>query len=230
MQAIGFLLMGLSGLGLVAGGAFVLFALRTDRIELAKYTGMFALGWSALYLVVLTGTSLTSQEKVLDLHERKAFCGFYLDCHLGVSVEDVQRVVHVGEGPEAVQADGIFYLITVRVNNDGVEARLPLRNPKATLTDAYSATYTRSLKAERALAREENVPMAFTRSVAAGHSYTKTLVFDVPADVRTPKLLITTGIALDRFIELFLIGDEDSLFHRKTVTRKHYINARSCRR
>ena len=217
MQAIGFLLMGLSGLGLVAGGALGLFAVRTDRIALAKYIGTFALGWSALYLVVLTGTSLTSEEKVLDLHERKAFCGFYLDCHLGVAVEDVQRVTHLGEGPETVQADGIFYLITVRVNNDGVEARMPLRNPKATLTDAYGATYTRSLEAERALAKVEKVPMAFTRNVAAGQSYTKTLVFDVPSGVQTPKLLITTGIAIDRFIELFLIGDEDSLFHRKTV-------------
>ncbi len=209
--------MGLSGLGLVAGGALVLYAVRTDRMNLAKYVGMFALGWAALYLVVLAGASLTSQEKVLDLKERKAFCGFYLDCHLSVSVEEVQRVPHVGERAEQVQADGVFYLITVRVNNDGMQARLPLRNPKATLIDAYGVTYTRSLEAERALAEQEGVPMAFTRSVSAGHSYTKTLVFDVPPGVRAPKLLVTQGMVLDRFIELFLIGDEDSLFHRKTV-------------
>ncbi len=217
MQGIGFLLMGLSGLGLVAGGALVLYALRTDRMNLAKQVGMFALGWAALYLVVLAGASLTSQEKVLDLKERTAFCGFYLDCHLGVSVEDAQRVTHLGEGADQVQADGVFYLITVRVNNDGLQARLPLRNPKATLIDAYGVTYTRSLEAERALAEQEGIPMAFTRSVSAGHSYTKTLVFDVPPGVRAPKLLVTQGMVLDRFIELFLIGDEDSLFHRKTI-------------
>ena len=217
MQAIGFLLMSLSGLGLVAGGALVLFALRTHRTDLAKYVGLFALGWATLYLVVLAGTSLTSQETVLGLKERKAFCGFYLDCHLGVSVEAVQRVTHFGEGPDAVQADGVFYLITVRVSNDGVEARLPLQNPEATLTDAYGTAYRRSPDAERAFATAEDVPMAFTREVSAGESYTKTLVFDVPTDVRAPQLLITTGVALERFIELFLIGDEDSLFHRKTV-------------
>ncbi len=217
MQGIGFLLMGLSGLGLVAGGALVLYALRTHRLYLAKQVGTFALGWAALYLVVLTSASLTSQEKVLDLKERKAFCGFYLDCHLGVSVEAVQRVSHVGQDAEQVQADGVFYLITVRVNNDGVQARLPLRNPKATLIDAYGVTYTRSLEAEQALAEAKGVPMAFARSVSAGHSYTKTLVFDVPPGVRAPKLLVTQGMVLDRFIELFLIGDEDSLFHRKTV-------------
>ncbi len=217
MQGIGFLLMGLSGLGLVAGGALVLYAVRSDRMDLTKYVGMFALGWVALYLVVLTGASLTSQETVLDLKERKAFCGFYLDCHLGVSVEAVQRVSHVGQAADQVQADGVFYLITLRVNNDGLQARLPLRNPKATLTDAYGVTYTRSLEAEQALAEAEGMPMAFARSVSAGHSYTKTIIFDVPSAVRTPKLLVTQGMVLDRFIERFLIGDEDSLFHRKTV-------------
>ncbi len=217
MQGIGFLLMGLSGLGLVAGGALVLYAMRTDRMNLAKHVGMFALGWAALYLVVLAGASLTSQEKVLDLKERKAFCGFYLDCHLGVSVEEAQRVTHLGEGTDQVQADGVFYLITVRVNNDGMQARLPLRNPKATLIDAYGVTYTRSLEAEQALAEAEGVPLAFARSVSAGHSYTKTIIFDVPSAVRAPKLFVTQGMGLDRFIERFLIGDEDSLFHRKTV-------------
>ncbi len=217
MQGIGFLLMGLSGLGLVAGGALVLYAVRTHRMGLTKYVGMFALGWAALYLVVLAGASLTSQEKVLDLKERKAFCGFYLDCHLGVSVEAVQRVSHVGQAADQVQADGVFYLITVRVNNDGMQARLPLRNPKATLTDAYGVTYTRSLEAEQALAEAEGVPMAFARSVSAGYSYTKTIIFDVPPPVRAPKLLVTQGLVLDRFIEWFLIGDEDSLFYRRTV-------------
>ena len=217
MQGIGLLLMGLSGLGLVAGGALVLYALRTHRLYLAKQVGTFALGWAALYLVVLTSTSLTSQDKLLDLKERKAFCGFYLDCHLSASVEAVQRVLHVGQGTEQVQAGGVFYLITVRVNNDGLQARLPLRNPKATLTDAYGVTYTRSLEAEQALAEAEGMPMAFPRSVSAGHSYTKTLVFDVPSAVRAPKLLVTQGMVLDRFIERFLIGDEDSFFHRKTV-------------
>ncbi|MFB3133439.1 MAG: hypothetical protein ACE10K_13050 [Rhodothermales bacterium] len=159
MQGIGFLLMGLSGLGLVAGGALVLYALRTDRLDLAKQVGTFALGWAALYLVVLTGASLTSQEKVLDLKERKAFCGFYLDCHLGVSVEEVQRVSHVGEDAEQVQADGVFYLITVRVSSDAVRAKMTLEHPKATLIDARGATYERSLEAEQALAASEGVPV-----------------------------------------------------------------------
>ena len=217
MQAIGFLLMGLSGLGLVAGGGLGLYALRTQRPMLIKNTGMFALGWAALYLVVLGSTSLLSQETVLNLDERKAFCGFYLDCHLGVSVEAVQRVGHLGKGAAQVQADGVFYLITVRVSSDALGAKMTLEHPKATLIDARGGAYERSLEAEQALAASEGVPVAFVRRVIAGDSYTKTLVFDVPPTVTSPTLHITKGATLERLMELFLIGDEDSLFHRKTV-------------
>ena len=217
MHAIGFLLMGLSGLGLVAGGGLALYGLRTGRPTLIKNVALFALGWAALYLIVLVSTSLASQETTLSLNERKAFCGFYLDCHLGVSVDGIEQATHIGEGTAAIQAEGIFYLITVRVNNDGVQAQLPLRNPQATLIDTHGTTYNRALDAERMLATTTGVPMAFARAVVAGDSYTKTIVFDVPRTIKSPKLLLTTGDSLERFLELFLIGDEHSLFHQKTV-------------
>jgi hypothetical protein len=44
-------------------------------------------------------------------------------------------------------------------------------------------------------------------------------VFDLPSDIRNPSLLITEGPWMGRLIELFLIGDEDSLFHKKTRFR-----------
>jgi len=209
--------MGLSGLGLLAGGVLTLYALRTERPALIKNTGLFALGWMTLYFVVLVGTSLTSEETVLSLKERKAFCGFYLDCHLGVSVEDVQRVMHVGEGAAQVQSRGVFYVVTVLVSSDAVLARLGLENPEARLIGARGRTGARSLKAEQALTAAEGVPTAFARRLDAGQSYTTTLVFDVSPDVTSPRLLITKGVAFERFMELFLIGDEDSLLHRKTV-------------
>ncbi|MFQ5571274.1 MAG: DUF4352 domain-containing protein [Rhodothermales bacterium] len=217
MHPIGNLLMGLSFLALVAGGGVLVYALRTDRPALARHVGMFALGWGALYLIVLFGTSLLSEEHVLHLNERKDFCGFYLDCHLGVSVEHVAQATYVGEGALQETATGMFYLITVRVDNDGVQADIPLLNPRATLHDARGRTYERALEAEKALAASEGTSVAFARRLPAGSSYTKTLVFDVPANVTSPTLLITKGVAVERFIELFLIGDEDSFLHRKTV-------------
>ncbi len=217
MQAIGFLLMALSALGLLAAGGLVLYALRIERRSLIKYVGMFALGWASLYLLVLTGTSLASQETTLSLNERKAFCGFYLDCHLSVSVENIDQAMRIGQGAASLEAEGTFYMITIRVNNDGLQADIPLRNPEATLSDAQGIVYHRSLEAERLLATLEGVPMAFAQHVVEGDSYTKIIVFDVPSTMKAPRLLITQGDAFDRFIELFLIGDEDSFLHQKTV-------------
>jgi hypothetical protein len=42
-------------------------------------------------------------------------------------------------------------------------------------------------------------------------------VFDLPRSVRRPRLQFTEGYWIDRLIELFLIGDEDSLLHGKTT-------------
>lgn len=42
-------------------------------------------------------------------------------------------------------------------------------------------------------------------------------MFDLPADVRSPRLHVYEGDLLARLSELFLIGDEDSLLHTRTV-------------
>jgi hypothetical protein len=44
----------------------------------------------------------------------------------------------------------------------------------------------------------------------------KTIVFDLPADAKDPLLDLTEGFGIDRAIESFLIGDEDSIFHKRT--------------
>ena len=46
----------------------------------------------------------------------------------------------------------------------------------------------------------------------SGESYETTLVFDVPAEVRTPRLLASFAV----FPTRVLIGDESSVLHKKT--------------
>ncbi len=49
--------------------------------------------------------------------------------------------------------------------------------------------------------------------------YTTKLVFELPADVRAPRLNIIEGHWLTRLSEFFLIGDEDSFLHKPTTFR-----------
>ena len=52
---------------------------------------------------------------------------------------------------------------------------------------------------------------------SAAGDYSTKLVFDLPADVASPKLHVHEGTWIARLSEMFLIGDEDSLFHKKTL-------------
>lgn len=175
----------------------------------------------AVYAGVLLSFSLRSEEKVLNLNQEKRFCGLYLDCHLAVSVEEVQKTDSIrkakGESAE-IRPNGIFYIVSVRVSNNAKAATLSLERPEAVVMDAAGKKYMRSLEAEALLEEPSSAQSDFEQPVAPrGGFFTKKIVFDLPRDVQNPRLLVTEGSALALFIELFLAGDEDSLLHKKTV-------------
>ena len=47
--------------------------------------------WFLFYGAMLLGFSLMSKEANLSLNEPKAFCGFYLDCHVHTAVANLRR-------------------------------------------------------------------------------------------------------------------------------------------
>lgn len=46
----------------------------------------------------------------------KRFCGVYLDCHLGVSVDEVRAASSVGDPGRTVMAKGKFQIVTLRLS------------------------------------------------------------------------------------------------------------------
>lgn len=203
------------GAGVVLLVAAVI-AYRTRRRPLAMGCLAGFAGVVGLYLVALVGVSLASPRRVLEQHEVKRFCGFYLDCHLGVSVDEVQTAKTIIHGPFSAQPKGTFYIVTLRVSSNAVRATLEPWNLVARVVDEKGRRYGRNRDAERALfGREADRPLE--ERVAAGGAYTRRLVFDVPDDARTPALAVTEEGFPDALIEGFLIGDEDSFLHRPTL-------------
>ena len=43
-----------------------------------------------------------------------------------------------------------------------------------------------------------------------------TIVFDLPANIQQPRLQISEGWIVDRILELGLINDENSIFHKRS--------------
>jgi hypothetical protein len=216
MDLPGVLLLTVTLFGLVAAGIVAFLAARRGRTRTVKPIVAVAAAWLAAYAAVLIVTSLTSRERTLALGETKRFCGFYLDCHMGVAVERVDTTSRIGEGRDALQSGGTFYVITVRVSSDARRVPLQLDRPRAVLVDAEGYRHERALDAEQRLAGG-GAPVDLDERVDAGQSFTRRLVFDVPRGVREPRLHVTVGSPIERAVELAIIGDEDALLHAPTL-------------
>jgi len=215
----GLLLLLITFIGLFVAAVIFVRALKVSKRDLAGRIMKGALVWIGIYLGILLATSFASSPKVLGLNEEKRFCGFYLDCHLAISVVNVSKTKTLGDPPSQATAEGLYYVVSVKVSSNAVAATLLLHNPLATVLDAKGRQYGRSSDGERALESAEGNAVLFSQPVQAGSSYIKDLVFDVPPDAMNPRLLATEGPWMERLIELFIIGDEDSLFHKRTTIR-----------
>jgi hypothetical protein len=168
---------------------------------------------AAAYSGALVTASLTSRERVLARGETLKFCGFYLDCHLGVAVEGVDQRPVIG----SARAEGMYHLVQIRVSSDAVRATLQLGRPTFRVIDSEGNTFSRDEAAERTLARASGDLLPLVRPVAAGESYAVQVVFDLPEGIREPRLHVTDAAGVDRVLEGILIGDDDSILHKPTT-------------
>jgi hypothetical protein len=172
--------------------------------------------WVVLYLAALLAVSLRSDERVLGWDADKKFCGFYIDCHRQVGVAGVEVLDSLG----AAHPAGRWHVVTLRVGSDAKVARLRFYEPRVRIrTDGGRRVFTRSADGEAALARLRGPQRPLTDELGPGGAYTTAIVFDLPSDVRDPRLDVTDMPCLDRVVEFTLIGDEDSFLHARTTIR-----------
>jgi hypothetical protein len=209
----------LTGLAVLTAIAAAIWARRSDRPRLFQSAAIGAGAWCALYVVTLVVVSLTSTPRVLDADEPKAFCGFYLDCHISVALEGVEIAETLGPDASRAEPEGVFYIVALRYGSDAIEAHLSPEHPTAIVRDAGGRTFERSIAGERALSSARGLSTGEGRILAPGEFYVTHLVFDLPRDIEQPVLDVTSGWLVERIAELVLIGDEDSLFHARTVFR-----------
>ncbi len=207
-----FLLLLLIG-GLAGGEILAQLLVRAGRPEAGRVLRLVMLAGVAAYGGALLFASLTSRERILVRGETLRFCGFYLDCHLGIAVEDVEQLDQLGTLPAA----GVYHLVTLRVSSNARRATLHLGRPEFRVLDQAGRRHAPSLHAEQALAAVAGDPGPVVRPVPAGGAYTIRLVFDLPRDAAGLRLLATDASGVDRLLEGLLIGDDDSLLHQPTT-------------
>jgi hypothetical protein len=186
------------------------------KFGLARVAVAAIAGISAVYLGVLLVFSFSSSDKLVARGAEKYFCE--IDCHLAYSITDVRETKTLGDGANAVAAGGMFRVIAIKTRFDEntitpTRGNAPLRPNSRVLTLITEDGQEHSpSSAGQAALTSQIAGIPITDPLRPGENYTTVVVFDVPADVKTPTLLIQEGNFLTRLI----IGHENSLFHRKT--------------
>lgn len=207
---MGVLLMLMTAGVILAALILLIASLVARKAWLAKFTLGGTAVWLGFYAAMLIGVSLMSNDNFLSVNEPKAYCGFYIDCHMHSVVTGVRTVKNIGDQT----AKGLYYIVNVKIYSDAKNPDISLRllEPKAVVKDAQDIRYQRSIGAEDLLPTGRVYLGADVRS---NEAVEKELVFDLPVDVREPRLDMREGWGVDNFIEAVLIGDEDSIFHKR---------------
>ena len=209
---IGALLLAMLIGGLIGGEILARLLPRWGYPKAKRGLRILMLAGAAAYAGGLLTVSLASRERVLARGETLKFCGFYLDCHLGVAVEGVDQQAFIGD----TRAKGAFYIVRLRVSSDARQATLHLGRPRFKVIDGAGQSYERAEAAEGKLGGGASDDL-LVRPVSAGDSYKVRLVFDLPTNVAEPRLMVTDAAGVDRLLEGMLIGDDDSILHKPTT-------------
>jgi len=166
------------------------------------------------YGALLLAFSLLSREQTLARRQEKYFCE--LDCHLAYSVQKVERTKQIGD----TVANGEFYIVTVRGRFDETTTA-PWRPRDVALTpdplnfalvDGQGDAVPPSPSGQAAWNTFHGAPPNLFQPLRPGEAVEATFVFDAPPAMHSPRLLTTFAV----FPTQVLIGDESSLFHKKT--------------
>lgn len=179
LQFIGMLL-----LMVVVLGSFVsvMLWLRTRQ----SFWARIAFLTPAAYLILLVIVTAARGQETLAPGTPLRFCGFYIDCHLSVTVTQVDRT------PSAWTAH-------LRVMNDARRVALVPHALRVELMRGDSTVLVVPEGADLAAPIPAGESREFTVAFAAGH------------EGETPALRVTEGGSVDRVIEGVLLGDDDAL-------------------
>jgi hypothetical protein len=202
---------------IICAALLIIFSLLTKRFSLTRFSALAIAVFAALYLSLLLLFSWTSTEKVLAHGEEKHFCE--IDCHLAYAVLDSQTTKTLGIAPNQLSATGLFRVIKIRTRFDektiGSNRGDGLLFPNSRVlivVDAAGKEYFPAAAAERLLRNLNDAGLPFTTPLRPGETYQTTAVFDLPADIQNPTLLLCEGERETRFV----IGHENSPLHKKT--------------
>jgi hypothetical protein len=214
---IGVLLFLGTGLLLFIAALVLAYSVIARKFGLTKLSLTALAAITGLYVSAMLIFSFAGSEKVLARGQEKHFCE--IDCHLAYSVTDARETRTLGDAPHQVTAAGMFRVVTIQTRFDETtigrnrgNGQLYPNSRVLAVVDESGKEYLSSPSGQSALESSQQAGTPIATPLRPGEAYTTTFVFDLPADAHNPTLLIHEG----ELVTAFVIGHENSLFHKKT--------------
>ena len=215
---IGALLLLVTAVALLLVSVVLLYALIKKKTLLGRLAFLSLATVAGVYVGLMLIFSWSSSNRVLMRGQEKYFCE--IDCHLAYSVVDVRQTKSLGNPAQPLNASGMFYMIIVRTRFDETtissrrgNGRLSPNSRLVAILDDTGSRFEPSQAAQALIEQSSPEGTPMDSPLRPGESYTSTLVFDLPPTIQAPVLLIHEGDWITRFV----IGNENSLAHKKTV-------------
>ena len=133
---------------------------------------------------------LTRPEKIIGLGEQIRHDDFFY------SVVDVKKQKSIGEGENLVASRGIFYIVTLKVENRAIRVDHEWDILMTCVEDESGHKYRPFAEGQEAWDEIQGVKNAARHDTPHGASEMADIVFDLPADVKNPGLKIWKDVLM----------------------------------
>jgi hypothetical protein len=206
IEFLGTLLFLLSVAGAVGVVMALLYSALTRRRRLLRVLLISAAIWLAGYSVLLVGAALLTPQRVLEPLQERCFD------EMCFSVLEATTQPTVGAGEQTQTAQGLYYVVTVRLHNASQRTAQKPDHPAFFLDDGRGRHYLPSLAARQAIGQQP----VWDAPLQPGETQLRTMVFDAPANLVQQSPLPRLGITEGSWPTPLIIGDENSPWHQVT--------------
>jgi hypothetical protein len=176
------------------------------------FVGKLLVGLLVVWIVYMgagTAVAVLAPQHIMAIGEDRCFD------EMCFAVTGVQRAASIESAGAVTKAQGIFFIVNVRIaNRSGGRAQREIgRN--AVVVDQSGQIYRESQAGLQALSRVDGPLPGLDSKVEAGQSVVTRLVFDIPTSALHPAFALGSDLAFNP--ARIVIADEDHFLHKPTV-------------
>lgn len=136
-----------------------------------------------------TGGDTATNEKQAETAKEYGLNEVVQDGDLAFSVSNVTTAKSLGNSYTLKNAQGMFYVVTLKLENKGNKT-VTFDSSMAKVTDEQGREFERSIEGQTAKGMAQGNVDLFLQQIQPSLSVTGDIVFDLPADVKNPVLVV----------------------------------------